>query len=314
MVVSGPKRLRIGVRMDRQARPRQTLDEALAEFYEDQRYKGNSAATLYFYRSNLDRFQRGTGIVYLDDFQESAVRRWLLQHTNVSQSTLATYDRSIRVVSKWLHNRGYLPVDPMDRLPKPKARTTPMATFSEADVRTMVGLARASRQPLRDVALITLLLDTGLRIGEAMSLQLRDVDWVQGWLSVEGKTGQRVVPFGRKCRLALRRYVDRGRRAASPGVQHVFIAKGGVPMSVSAATHHVVKFARAAGSRATKVGPHTFRHTFAVEYIRAGGDAFTLQRILGHTTLDMTRRYVHLANEDIRSAHARYAPAERFLG
>lgn len=53
--------------------------------------------------------------------------------------------------------------------------------------------------------------------------------------------------------------------------------------------------------------------TFAVEFIRAGGNAFNLQRILGHTTLDMTRRYVHLTPGDTRAAHARFAPADRLL-
>jgi len=62
-----------------------------------------------------------------------------------------------------------------------------------------------------------------------------------------------------------------------------------------------------------KAGPHTFRHTFAVEFIRAGGDAFTLQRLLGHSTLDMTRRYVHLADCDLRAAHKRFAPGDAWL-
>jgi len=294
--------------------PSQRLEWALAEFFEDQRYKGNSPATLRFYQSTLCRFQRDTSITLLEEFSEETIRSWLLAHPSVSKATLATYDRCLRVVGRWLFRRGYLPEDPMRRLPKPKAKLGPLATFTQEDVQAMVRVARTGRNPLRDVALITLLLDTGLRVGEAMNLRLQSVDWVQGWLSVDGKTGPRIVPFGRKSRMALRRYVDQGRRAQSPSVQHLFVARGGVPMTVQTATQRVTKLARAAGSRATKVGPHTFRHTFAVEFIRAGGDAFTLQRILGHTTLDMTRRYVHLADDDLRRVHARFAPAERFLG
>ena len=84
-------------------------------------------------------------------------------------------------------------------------------------------------------------------------------------------------------------------------------------MQVSTATHHVIRIAKAVKVTATKLGPHTFRHTFAVEFIRNGGDAFTLQRLLGHATLDMTRRYVHLANSDLASAHKRFAPGDRIL-
>jgi len=81
-------------------------------------------------------------------------------------------------------------------------------------------------------------------------------------------------------------------------------------LTPEAATHHIAKIARAAKAQASKVGPHTFRHTFAVEFIRAGGDAFSLQRLLGHTTLEMTRRYVHLAQTDLRTAHKRFSPTD----
>ncbi len=72
-----------------------------------------------------------------------------------------------------------------------------------------------SRYPRRDVALVTLLLDTGLGIGEAIGLGLDDIDWTAGTLSVDGKTGPRVeFPFGRKSKAALKVYIDRERRSA----------------------------------------------------------------------------------------------------
>lgn len=180
---------------------------------------------LRFYQSTLQGFQRDTSITLFEDFCEATIRSWLLTHAGVSKATLATYDRCLRVVGRWLFRRGYLPEDPMLRLPKLKAKLGPLAPFTEEDVRAMVKVARTGRNPLRDVALITLLLDTGLRVGEAMNLRLQSVDWVQGWLSVDDETGPRIVAFGRKSRMTLRRYVDQGRRAQGPSVQHLFVVE-----------------------------------------------------------------------------------------
>lgn len=290
-----------------------SLRPAIEDFFEEQEYKGNSPATVDFYRTNVEHFLRDTGITELDQFTETRVRRWLIGHKHLSRATLRTYDRALRVVSNWLHHRGYLETNPMSRLPKPASRATTIVTFKRPEVVAMLDEARRRRNQLRDRALILLLLDTGIRIGEAMGLDFQSVDWRECSISVTGKTGSRNVPIGRKAKRALRTHIDRERVAASRNEQRLFLTPSGKPLASQAATQAVRRIAEAAGAKATKIGPHTFRHTFALEYIRAGGDSFTLQRILGHTTMDMTRRYVHLADCDLRQSHRRYAPADRWL-
>src|SRR5271168_2940756 len=70
------------------------------------------------------------------------------------------------------------------------------------------------------------------------------------------------------------------------------------------------RYGRQAGIEGVRVSPHTLRHTFAVMYIRNGGDSFSLQEILGHSTLEMTRRYVHLARRDVAEQHKKFSPME----
>lgn len=289
------------------------LREVIEDFCEDQRYKGNSPATLTLYRVSFEHFLKDTGLEELHDLTGSAVRSWLLSHSHLSRTTLATYDRALRVLSGWAWRRGYIRTDPLADLPKPKARRTEPETFTPEQVRAILTATQAGRNPKRNAALVVLLLDTGLRIGEAVSLTLHDINWQDGWLRVDGKTGPRSVPFGRKAKQRLRAYVEQERRAGSRSVTHIFLTDDGRRMPATAATKSLIRLARRAGVESAKLGPHTFRHTFAVEFIRNGGDAFTLQRLLGHTTLEMTRRYVHLADSDLASAHKRFGPADKLL-
>jgi site-specific recombinase XerD len=290
-----------------------SIREAFEDFIADKEYQGARPATLHFYRSNFEHFLRDTGITSLDEMTLQTVRGWLLDHKHLSPNTLATYDRCLRVISNWLEKRGYVDASPMRDLPKRKPKRVQIETLSREQIQKIMQRARSGRYPRRDTALFTMLLDTGLRIGEAISLTLDDIVWAEQALRVDGKTGPRVVPFGRRSKAALKAYIDRERRSRTPHVREVFLTRTGEPMTSRMATHHVIRVVREAGVDVRKAGPHTLRHTFAVEFVRAGGDAFSLQRLLGHSTLDMTRRYVNLADADLRQAHRRFAPADNWL-
>ena len=290
-----------------------SLREAFDDFLADKQYQGVSPATISFYSRNWAHFIRDTGVESVADLSPGVIRSWLLAHQGVTATTLATYDRSLRVTLNWFEKRGYVAESPMKVLPKRRTPRTTVDTFTLAEAQAIIMKAKQGRHPRRDVALVTLLLDTGLRIGEAIGLRLDDVDWVESYVHATGKTGPRVVPFGRRAKAVLKLYVDRERRASSPSVRKLFLTRSGQPLSVDAGCQQVSNIVRRAGAAVRKAGPHTFRHTFAVEFIRAGGDAFTLQRLLGHSTLDMTRRYVHLADTDLRTAHRRYAVADVWL-
>lgn len=131
------------------------LTEAIAEFYEEQDYKGNAPATLNFYKENFDHFLKDTGITTLDEFTEPAIRAWLMEHKDLSRTTIATYDRAIRVLANWLHLRGHIPTHPMAKLVKPRVpRHAPMVVFSPDEVKGMLRAAHKGMNPLRDKALV----------------------------------------------------------------------------------------------------------------------------------------------------------------
>ncbi len=263
------------------------LKEAIEDFFAEQQYKGNRPATLTFYRENFNHFLKDTRITELAELDEQVIRTWLVSHRTLSPNTLSTYDRAIRCLVNWLYSRGYLEVNPMKRMPKPRAKRLEVVTFTAAEIKAILKEAGSRQTPLRDKAMIMLLVDTGLRVGELCNLELRDVQWSENYLTVDGKTGQRQLPFGRKVKQGLKVYIDQERKAANSRVYHVFLNREGLPLRSSSATQRLAKLATYVGVNTSKTGAHIFRHTFAVEYVRGGGDAFTLQRLLGHTTLEM---------------------------
>lgn len=125
--------------------------------------------------------------------------------------------------------------------------------------------------PLRETAGLMLLLDTGVRVGEATPLE-----WgPRAGCRVGCRWMASQVSGWRLSAARPKRYVDRERMAAPPAVLAVFLSHEGVPLSASAATHHVIKIVYPAGVHVSKCGSHTFE----LEFIHMGGDLLDLQRI-----------------------------------
>ncbi len=122
---------------------------------------------------------------------------------------------------------------------------------------------------------------------------------------------ERLVPVGTSSRRAIGRYLaQRGRGEPD---ESVFLAEVGTGLTFHG-IQQILKRLKASAGLERRCSPHTFRHTFAHNYLVNGGDVFTLQRILGHTSLDMVRRYVALADTDVASRHDLASPADHLLG
>jgi len=162
------------------------------------------------------------------------------------------------------------------------------------------------------MVIILTLLDTGLRVNELINLKIDNVWLEEGIIKVLGKGNkERLVPVGKQIRRLLWRYITHYRpEPARPNLDNLFLTRDGRSLTknrVDSMMKHYGERARLSGIRCS---PHTLRHTFAVTYLRNGGDVFSLQRILGHSSLEMTRRYCELADVDIEKAHALASPVD----
>lgn len=148
----------------------------------------------------------------------------------------------------------------------------------------------------RDRALLSVILDTGIRLGEVTSLTKGSIG--PGYLRVNGKTGQRQVPLSASVRVLLQSLGD--------GERLWLGAKG--PLTRTGVQQAYRRLFRRAGLTGRKLGPHTLRHTFGTMYCRAGGNIRVLQEIMGHADLETTMLYVQLAGLNVAGDHALHSP------
>ena len=153
----------------------------------------------------------------------------------------------------------------------------------------------------RDLGIVSLMLFCGLRSREVLSLRLRDVNVLQEQLHVRGKGDKdRVIPLAPYVRRALSAYVETERPAVDHDVLFVILRRPsrGRPMTTTALRELFRYHRKRSGIKAAN--PHRFRHTFAVDMVREGMPIPILMRLMGHTNIEMTMRYVNLSAEDVR--------------
>jgi integrase/recombinase XerC/integrase/recombinase XerD len=163
----------------------------------------------------------------------------------------------------------------------------------------------------RSYAIVYLMLDSGLRVSEVASLRMENVDLNQGQLLVTGKGNkQRAVPIGSNAQKYLQRYIYHFRPEPLLTEQdNVFLTSEGKPLSDNSLKLFFTRLKVKTGIK--RLHAHLLRHTFATYYLRNGGDLLSLQKILGHTSLEMVKVYSHLAKADVRAKHRRYSPMDR---
>ena len=228
----------------------------------------------------------------------------------LSPQSIETYARAIRAFFGFLHREELIESNPMQKVKMPKVPIKVVPTFSQQEVETLLAQPdRNSARGYRDYVIMLTFYDTAARLSELAGLREGDIDFNNGYLKVMGKgSKERLVPFGQKVAKALLKYRIK-HRPEPIGTDRFFLTVDGRPLEAE----RLEKVVREYGQKAClgRCYPHKLRHTSSVAYLRNGGDPFTLQKKLGHSSLQMTRHYSNLADSDIRAAHLKHSPADR---
>ncbi|QQE80608.1 tyrosine-type recombinase/integrase [Alicyclobacillus sp. SO9] len=236
----------------------------------------------------------------------------------LSPVTINVRLRTLKCFFRYLTREGYMQEDLSAKIKLLKTDKDRIVALDKQQVTALLHQPNLqSYAGSRDYAVMLLLLDTGLRISEALGLTLYDIDLkthalvVPAHLAKNGKS--RELPISPATVQALLKLKSQTQRSLPEG-DRLFYSIYGDPLEPSGFRRQLTRYAKRAGIEQTRVSPHVFRHTFAKFYILNGGDAFTLQRLLGHSTMDMVRVYIQMFTSDVQAQHQRYSPVQGILG
>lgn len=278
--------------------------EPVAQFLvylDDQR--GYSPATSRSY--GVDLFgaheflaRRGKGLDHPAAVTRADITAFLadLHRRGLAKTTVCRKLSALRSFFRFLRKRALVTDDPCAAIANPKLPKLQPKVLNVDQALNMVNVdVPPDPESQRDMALIEVLYGSGLRVSEALGLDLGDMDLARGIARVLGKgRKERLAPLTEPAVERLRRYLEqRGAFGPRPGEQAVFLGKRGGRLGRRQADDIVKKLA-VAGGVPMRISPHTLRHSFATHLLQAGADLRGVQELLGHARISTTQRYTHL--------------------
>ena len=280
------------------------LKKLILHFEHSNKAEGKSPKTITWYTEMITGFVRFLADtnrrVVLSELNIDTAREYVIheRERELSPYTVQSKVRALKAFASWLFNEDYTTVHVLHNLKMPKAPQNLIEPLSAAEIDQLIKV----QNPLtalgcRNIAILVLLLDTGLRVSEMCGLQSNDAHIEEGYLKVMGKgLKERIVPIGGLAQKVLWRYIIHFRPEDSiEADSYVFLTLDGRPLRPNAVKLLLKRWGKKAGVE--RLHAHLCRHTYATNFLNYNcGDVFRLQQILGHTTLEMVRRYVHYAS------------------
>src|SRR5262245_33094207 len=280
-----------------------------SQFLDERRYLKNvTPDTIEWHETAFKAFRRALN----DDappITKSSLQSFVvkLRQRNVKPVSLNTYIKALNAFCRWLHQEGHH----AERLELPllKLEKRVLQTLTDQQMTTLLARKPKGFIGNRLHALIAFVLDTGVRVDEALTARVGSVIYENLLVTVFGKgRKERRVPFSFELRKVLYRY-ERLRAAQCPRCELLFPSLEGTTWDQRNALRglHLLE----SKLHLPRFGWHRLRHTFATNYLRQGADIVRLSMVLGHTQITTTQRYPHLLTEDLSASHQKVSILNR---
>lgn len=314
-----------------------TIAEAISAYILHHEAIGSQPATLTGHKHCLGLFQEfcfQEDITYLSDVTPEDLQRWIIelqqrpsnrgsaQNGKIAPRTISWYTRSLYAFLHWCLRRGFVETDLTTYLDRPKLDKPLIRILEPEEFMRLVHACKPDMENngatgphvvARNEAILWLFYDTGIRLAELCNLRIADFDKTRGTIIVYGKgRKERKIALGKNALLVLSQYLYQWREefGGANYSNNLFVTETG-SIGRAGIKMLLLRIRHRAGLDERRVHPHLFRHTFAVRYLMAGGDVFTLQELLGHEDMETIRNYMHLADVNVQTQKRKFSPGDQ---
>jgi len=222
-----------------------------------------------------------------DDLKRAVLR---MREAGLKASSVNCRLRSINAYLKWCGSKL--------KVPKLKEEQKVLPTYAEKDIHAFLAWKPKRYYARRTQVIVLMLADTGCRISELLGLRWQDVNFDDLLVTVTGKGNKsRTIPYS----MELRKFLFKLQQQSKPG--YVFSTLDGKQLGIRNVFRDITNACEELGVNAPERRVHAMRHSMATNFIRRGGSVAMLQRVLGHSSITTTMRYVHLQTHDLSSVH-----------
>lgn len=264
------------------------------------RTEGKSEKTVIGYSRLLTRFIKEVN-KRIEDIGVFDIRAWLAGYqTKVSLTTCENYRAYLSSFFTWCYKEHFLPENPMLDIKPIKLPVQKKERFSDVEIDK---LRKACGDNLRDRAMVEVLLSSGVRVEEFCNLNIKDVNMDTKEINIRHGKGnkQRYTFINDVCREHLRNYLN----SRDDDDRSLFVSRGGKRMTPATVRNDLHRLAKSAGLFPEDVHPHKFRRTFASKKAQEGINIMVLKELLGHTDLNVTKRYISMDRSQMKNEYER---------
>ncbi len=297
------------------------LKFTMKDFLDDRKFNNCSPKTVTSYSNTLKQFQEfcmTRDIVNIEDISSATVKAYLNYCIEERGNTPTSINHKIidlRAFFNYCSRENIINEkrNPCEKISKLKTDIR-IAAFTDEQVIQILNYYRRMKGKdksffaVRDYVIVLTLLGTGIRVGELINIQWNDVDLTNGKVTVFGKKRmQRTIPLVEKLRKEFLEWKTfQSQYLKDKDAKYIFSTSEGEKLSENAIQNMFKRLKGIMNFKDVRLSAHTFRHTFSKNWIMANGDQFSLQRILGHSSLDMVNRYVSLFGSAVKELNDKY--------